>query len=92
MGDGVCVCVPTGLLGEVFNCGLALVDEQGNFRKLAQMHHMTLYIIFMTHGFIDLLSYCGAMLPRSIAYLSAAVSFIWFVKKIYIISFSMSKG
>lgn len=79
----------TGLLGEVFNCGLALLDEQGNFRKLAQMHHMTLYIIFMIHGFTDLLSYSGAVLPRGIAYLSAAVSFIWFVKKIYIISLKL---
>ena len=72
------ICVlHIGLLGEIFDSGTALIDEEGNFRKIAHMHHMTLYIIFMLHGIIDIISYYGAVLPRSIGYLSAAVSFVW---------------
>lgn len=66
-----------GFLGETFSCGLALTDENGNFRKVSQMHHMTIYGIFIIHGLIDILMSCHVPLPRGLDYLSAAVCFIW---------------
>jgi hypothetical protein len=54
-----------------------MIDEEGHFRKLAQMQHMSIYGIFIAHGIIDILMSYGAPLPKNLDYLSAVAAFAW---------------
>jgi len=67
-----------GLIGEICSEGLSLTDEDGNFRKIAQMQHMTIYCMFICHGIIDLLMTYGVPLPKGLDYVSAFFAFIWY--------------
>jgi len=53
------------------------VDDDGNFKKMAQMQHMTIYSIFIVHGIIDLLMSYGVPLPKGFDFGSALVAFAW---------------
>ncbi len=68
---------------ELFGDGFYFQDNEGNFRKLNAMLHVTLYALLAIHAIIDLVThYRGPMLPDA-NYLSFAVAFLWFGMGIY---------
>lgn len=67
-----------GFVGEVFSQGPQLIDDEGNFRKLAQMQHMSIYGIFIAHGIIDILMSYGIPLPKNFDFMSAVAAFAWY--------------
>lgn len=67
-----------GFFGEVFTNGVALIDEDGNFRKLKNMQHMSIYGMFIVHGVIDILMSYKVPLPKGMDYFSAMFAFGWY--------------
>lgn len=67
-----------GLVGEIISGGPSLLDENGNFRKLEQIQHMSIYGIFIVHGIIDILMSYGIPLPKGLDFLSAIGCFLWY--------------
>ncbi|ESO02169.1 hypothetical protein HELRODRAFT_188606 [Helobdella robusta] len=66
------------LIGEIFSEGVKFLDEEGNFLKVAQMQHMSIYTIFITHGIIDILMSYRLPLFKGADYISASLAFFWF--------------
>ena len=66
-----------GFIGEVCSQGLPLLDDDGNFRKIEQMQHMSIYGIFIAHGIIDIMMSYGVPLPKNLDYFSAITAFSW---------------
>ena len=66
-----------GFLAELFDGGLAFIDEEGNFAKLVYAQHMTVYGIFILHSVIDLLAWAGVPMIPGVVHTSAGASFVW---------------
>ncbi|XP_076452521.1 transmembrane protein 45B-like [Babylonia areolata] len=67
-----------GFLAEFLDGGVALLDEDGNFRKLVYAQHMTIYGIFLFHALLDLLTWLGLPMIPGAGHASAALSFLWY--------------
>ena len=65
------------LVGEICSEGPSFTDADGNFRKPAQMQHMSIYGMFIAHGLIDILLSHGVPLPKGLDFLSAIAAFLW---------------
>ena len=72
-----------GFLAEVLNGGANFFDEDGNFTKLVNMQHMTIYAIFVLHGIVDLMMFFGAPLPQGLDYATIALAMAWYGMSFY---------
>ncbi|XP_055861220.1 transmembrane protein 45B-like isoform X1 [Biomphalaria glabrata] len=67
-----------GFLATIFYDGLSLVDESGNYRKMAVVLSMSIYGIFMVHSLLELLLWYGVPLIRNSDYVTGALGFMWY--------------
>ncbi|KAK0068855.1 transmembrane protein 45B, partial [Biomphalaria pfeifferi] len=67
-----------GFLATIFYDGLSLVDESGNYRKMAVVLSMSIYGIFMVHSLLELLLWYGVPLIKNSDYITGALGFMWY--------------
>ncbi|XP_059149609.1 transmembrane protein 45B-like [Physella acuta] len=53
-------------------------DDDGNFRRLTNMQHMTIYGMFVIHGVADLFLWYGGPIPHHANSLTLALAFFWY--------------
>ena len=67
-----------GFIAELWSRGPAFTDQDGNWRKLEEVQHMSIYALFTLHGIIDIMTSYNCPLPYGLDYLSGAVAFGWY--------------
>ncbi|BFZ18826.1 hypothetical protein BsWGS_21865 [Bradybaena similaris] len=68
----------TGFLATLFYDGVSLVDDHGNYRKMATVISMSIYGIFLLHSIAELLLWFGVPLIQNTDYVTAALGFFWY--------------
>lgn len=68
----------TGFLATLFYDGVSIVDDHGNYRKMATIISMSIYGIFLLHSIAELLLWFGAPLIKNSDYIIAALGFFWY--------------
>ena len=63
--------------GELFDGGAYFLDQDGNFRKLVYLQHLSIYGFFMLHSIIDLLVFLRLPVIDGLPQVSAALAFFW---------------
>ena len=58
--------------------GAYFLDDEGNFRKLIYLQHMSIYGIFILHSLTDLMTFYGVPLPKDTNYMTICLSFVWY--------------
>ena len=69
-----------GIVGEIAdNHGFKFVGDDGRFRELNHVQHVSIYLMFVLHGVVDLCLHFGVPLPKVSKYLTAIAGFLWYV-------------
>ena len=71
------LCFYPGFMIEVVAAKWSFVDENGEFKSVTNLQHMSIYMLFMFHVVIDLLQFYNLLNIRGLDYLSAVLAFFW---------------
>ncbi|XP_060563114.1 transmembrane protein 45B-like [Ruditapes philippinarum] len=69
-----------GLLIEFFNNGVhvGFTNENGSFKRMSSLQHISIYTLFILSGLIDLLQYKNILVIEGLEYLTTALTFAWY--------------
>ena len=67
------------MVGEIAdNHGFKFIGDDGRFRELNHIQHVSIYSMFVLHGLVDLLLFLRAPLPKISRNMTATACFLWY--------------
>lgn len=78
-----------GLLAEVFSDGhvFMVVHKDGHIGRIGNLHHISIFALFVMHGISDLLEYAKLPVVKGIKYFTFIMAFLWYGVAFFLHSF-----